>query len=60
MNFVLRTIERALRLYYGQEVNLEQIAKDIIDHNIVLSERVELTLTEKGEKYNTWSREENN
>lgn len=60
VNFVLRTIERALRLYYGQEVNLEQIAKDIIDHNIVLSERVELTLTEKGEKYNTWSREENN
>lgn len=50
--FVLDRIERALRIYYGREIDLQELVEQITRRNIPLPSRMVLELTERGRKYN--------
>lgn len=52
LRFVLNRIERALRLYYGIEVNIEEIIEKMSVREIFLPEILTFKLTGKGQKYN--------
>ena len=52
LRFVLSRLERAVRLYYGIEINLEELAKKIVNRLIFLPEKISLNLTSKGQEYN--------
>lgn len=57
LRFVIGRVERALRLYYGKEVNLEELMQLISERKISLPECINLTLTERGTKYNQQAKE---
>lgn len=50
--FVLDRIERALRIYYGREMDLQELVEQITRRNIPLPSRMVLELTERGREYN--------
>lgn len=52
LRFVISRSERALRLYYGWEINLEEIMQQMSERKLKLPECLKLNLTEKGNKYN--------
>jgi len=55
LRFTISRLERALRLYYGRDdidLGLEELAENITNRKIFLPEKIELTLTENGSKYN--------
>lgn len=49
---IISKIERALELYYGMEVDLEECIKNITSRKILLPESITLTLNDRGVKYN--------
>jgi hypothetical protein len=52
LRFILGRIERALRLYYGKEVDLGELMQLMSIRKIKLPETISLELTERGRKYN--------
>lgn len=50
--WLVSRLERALRLYYGWEVSLEEIMLQMSERKLKLPEFLKLTLTERGKKYN--------
>lgn len=52
LRFVLSRLERALRLYYGCEINLEEVTEKIVERMLCLPGKIELHLTLKGQEYN--------
>ena len=50
--FVLERFERALRIYYGREINIQEIVEQIARRNIPLPSQMVLELTERGIDYN--------
>lgn len=47
LRFTQSRLERALRLYYGIEINLEELAGKIVERMLFLPEKIELNLTKK-------------
>ena len=50
--FVLSGLERILRVYYNIEINFQELLHKTSHRECFLPEKIELSLTEKGEKYN--------
>lgn len=52
LRFVFSRFERILRLYYGLEINIEEIVEKAKIRSMYLPEQIRLNLTQKGKEYN--------
>ena len=50
--FILTRLERTLRLYYGKDMDFQELMPEITHRNYILPEKIELFLNEKGMQYN--------
>ncbi len=50
--FTLERLERALRLYYGQDIDFIELVPQITQRTYTLPEKIELQLNDNGQKYN--------
>lgn len=50
--YTVTKIEHGLRLYYGKDITLEEIAKFLDDWNVILPEQISLQITDSGRKHN--------